>query len=97
MLIFNTCPFRPKALLGLEAIRRNEEVVGFIRRGDFGFAINKSIAYGYIQDPNNQTINNNYLKEGTYTLESMGEIFPAQVHLKPPFDPKNLRVKGQYT
>lgn len=92
-----TFSFRPKALLGLEAIYRNDEVVGFIRRGDFGFAIDKSIAYGYIKDPSGKTVDNNYLKEGSYSLESMGEVFPAEIHLKAPFDPKNLRVKGQYS
>lgn len=72
-------------------------MVGFIRRGDYGFAIGKSIAYGYVQDPHGATINNRYIQNGSYSLESMGQVFPAQVHLKAPFDPKNLRVKGQYS
>lgn len=38
-------------MFGLEAIWRNGEVVGHIRRADFGFAIDKTIAYGYICDP----------------------------------------------
>lgn len=38
-------------MFGLEAIWRNGEVVGHIRRADFGFAIDKTIAYGYIRDP----------------------------------------------
>lgn len=97
VFIFKTFFFRPKALLGLEAIFRNDEVVGFIRRGDFGFAVNKSIAYGYVKDPTGKTVDNDYLKEGSYLLESMGEVFPAEIHLKAPFDPKNLRVKGQYS
>lgn len=96
--MYSTClSFRHKALLGLEAIWRDNEVVGFIRRGDFGFSIGKSIAYGYIKDPHGQTINNNYLKSGSYSLESMGQVFPANIHLKAPFDPKNLRVKGEYS
>lgn len=39
-------------MFGLEAIWRNGQVVGHIRRADFGFAIDKTIAYGYIRDPN---------------------------------------------
>lgn len=38
-------------MFGLEAIWRNGQVVGHIRRADFGFAIDKTIAYGYIRDP----------------------------------------------
>lgn len=38
-------------MFGLEAIWRNGQVVGHIRRADFGFAIDKTLAYGYIRDP----------------------------------------------
>lgn len=38
-------------MFGLEAIWRNGQVVGHVRRADFGFAVNKTIAYGYIRDP----------------------------------------------
>lgn len=38
-------------MFGLEAIWRDGHVVGHIRRADFGFAIDKTIAYGYIRDP----------------------------------------------
>uniref|UniRef100_A0ACB8F1A3 Uncharacterized protein n=1 Tax=Sphaerodactylus townsendi TaxID=933632 RepID=A0ACB8F1A3_9SAUR len=38
-------------LFGLEAIWRNGKVVGHIRRADFGHALNKTVAYGYIRNP----------------------------------------------
>lgn len=38
-------------MFGLEAVWRDDKVVGHIRRADFGFAIDKTIAYGYIRDP----------------------------------------------
>ncbi|KFQ99298.1 hypothetical protein N306_14723, partial [Opisthocomus hoazin] len=38
-------------MFGLEAVWRDGEVVGHIRRADFGFAIDKTIAYGYIRAP----------------------------------------------
>lgn len=43
-------------MFGLEAIWRNGRVVGHIRRADFGFAIDKTIAYGYIRDPSGQSV-----------------------------------------
>ncbi len=33
-------------LIGMEAIWRNDKVVGYVRRADFGFYIDKPIAYG---------------------------------------------------
>lgn len=44
-------PCRKVPMFGLEAIWRDGKVVGHIRRADFGFAIDKTIAYGYICDP----------------------------------------------
>ena len=85
-----------KALLGLEAIWRNGQVVGFVRRGEYGFAVEKSMAYGYVKDPDGGPVTTDFLKSGKYSIESMGEVFPAQMHLRAPFDPKNLRVQGIY-
>ncbi|XP_035211181.1 sarcosine dehydrogenase, mitochondrial-like [Stegodyphus dumicola] len=83
-------------LWGLEAIWRYDRVVGFLRRADYGFAIGKSIGYGYVTNPDTGMVSLDYLKSGTYHLESMGVKYPAQYHAKSPFDP-NLRVKGDYS
>lgn len=84
-------------LWGLELIWRNDCIVGFIRRAEYGFALGKSIAYGYVSDPNSDVVTADFLKSGTYQLESMGAKYAAKYHAKSPFDPKNLRVKGIYT
>ncbi|XP_025026898.1 sarcosine dehydrogenase, mitochondrial, partial [Python bivittatus] len=83
-------------LFGLEAIWRNGQVVGHIRRADFGHAINKTIAYGYVHHPDGGPVSLEFVKEGDYILERMGVPFPAKVHPKSPFDPENKRVKGIY-
>lgn len=83
-------------LLGLEAIRRNGELVGFLRQGEYGFHIKKSIGYGYVKHPEGSKVTNKFLEEGEYTVERMGEVYQAQVHIKSPFDPGNKRVQGIY-
>ncbi|XP_052037900.1 sarcosine dehydrogenase, mitochondrial [Apodemus sylvaticus] len=83
-------------MFGLEAIWRNGHVVGHVRRADFGFAVNKTIAYGYIRDPSGGPVSLDFVKSGEYALERMGVTYAAQVHLKSPFDPDNKRVKGIY-
>ncbi|XP_015921050.1 sarcosine dehydrogenase, mitochondrial [Parasteatoda tepidariorum] len=83
-------------LWGLEVIWRDDRIVGFLRRADYGFAIGKSIGYGYVTDPDGGNVTVPYLKSGTYHLESMGVKYAAQYHAKSPFDPDNLRVKGIY-
>lgn len=83
-------------LWGLEAIWRNDRVVGFIRRADYAFALGKSIGYGYVTDPDGGYVTQDYLREGSYFLESMGNMHKATWHAKSPFDPNNKRVKGIY-
>ncbi|XP_025779451.1 sarcosine dehydrogenase, mitochondrial [Puma concolor] len=83
-------------MFGLEAIWRNGQVVGHVRRADFGFAVDKTLAYGYIRDPSGQSVSLDFVKSGDYALERMGVAYPARAHLKSPFDPDNKRVKGIY-
>lgn len=47
---------RKVPMFGLEAIWRNGQVVGHVRRADFGFAVDKTLAYGYIRDPSGQSV-----------------------------------------
>lgn len=83
-------------MFGLEAIRRNGQIAGHIRRGDFGFTIDKTIAYGYLCNPDGGTVSLDFARDGEYMLERMGVTYPAKVHLKALFDPENKRVKGIY-
>ena len=83
-------------LHGLEAITRDGHVAGFIRRADYAHSLDRSIAYGYVVHHNGEVVTTDYLKSGTYQLEHMGELVPATIHTKSPFDPRNLRVKGHY-
>ncbi|KAK7075104.1 hypothetical protein SK128_005196 [Halocaridina rubra] len=83
-------------LWGLEGIWRDGKPVGYIRRADYAFALGRSLGYGYVQHPDKSIVTNDFLKSGTWKIESMGEYIDATVHIRPPFDPKNLRVKGLY-
>jgi len=81
----------------METIWRNNEPAGYLRVGDFGFTVNSSMGYGYVCSPNaDVAINNKYLLDGEYHIESMGVKYKAQIHLKPLFDPGNKRMNGIY-
>lgn len=84
------------ALHGLEAIWRDDEVVGFTRRGEYGFALGQSLACGYVRRPDGAPVSSDYLASGNYWLESLGRRFKANFHSKVPFDPTNKRVSGVY-
>ena len=38
-------------------------------------------------------VNNQYLKEGSYEIEIDGRLWPASLHLTPPYDPRSKRVR----
>ena len=83
-------------LNGLEAIYRDGVIIGYLRRGDYAFALDKSIGYGYVRHPEGKKVTLKWLKEGNYELERMGIKYNATYHSKSPFDPDNKRVKGIY-
>lgn len=82
-------------LHGGEAIWRNNECVGFIRRASFGHSIGKSIGYGYIHS---ESISKSFLNSGKYEIEILNQTrVPATFHPKVLFDPRNDRPKGIYS
>ncbi|CAH0722411.1 unnamed protein product, partial [Brenthis ino] len=83
------------AIYGQEAIYRNSEPVGYVRRGDYGFYLDKSIGIGYITNKGSQ-VTKDYLVKGDYAIEVMGKRYKANLHLKSPFDPTGQRLLGNY-
>lgn len=83
-------------IYGHEVIWRDNQVVGFLRRADYGFALDSSIGIGYVEHPRGEIVTKAYLTNGAYEIEMMGKRHPADLHLSSPFDPKNLRLMGQY-
>lgn len=79
-------------LLGRETILRNGERVGWLTSGGYGHTIGKAIGYGYIRDP--RGVDADHVLSGDYELEIATERFPAQVSLRPFYDPAGIRVKS---
>ncbi|XP_072936264.1 sarcosine dehydrogenase, mitochondrial [Epargyreus clarus] len=83
------------ALFGQEAIFRNGEPVGYLRRGDYAFFLDKPIGIGYISNKGSE-VTKAYLNDGNYEIEVMGKKYKANLHLKSPFDPNGQRLLGNY-
>lgn len=83
-------------LWGLECIYRNGEPVGYLRRAEFGYSINKSIGQSYVHRRDGKSIDIDYLKHATYEVDVMGCLHPAQLHLRTPFDKTDQRILGFY-
>lgn len=90
-------------LWGLEAVYRNNEIVGHLRRGDWAYSFDCALGQCYIKRSNISTasaidkpIDIDYIKSGKYQIEVMGKLYDADIHLRSPFDPKGRRILGEY-
>ncbi|KAK3866803.1 hypothetical protein Pcinc_027685 [Petrolisthes cinctipes] len=87
-------------LWGLEGLKRDGQFVGYLRRAEYAFTLGRAIGYGYVRRPDRDSgsgvVDREFLASGTWEIEIQGRPYPATLHLKHPFDPKNLRVKGIY-
>ncbi|XP_023012335.2 sarcosine dehydrogenase [Leptinotarsa decemlineata] len=84
------------ALYGFETIWRDDAIVGFLRRGEYGFSLESSIGIGYVEHPEGKVVDTEFLKSGTYHIEVRNKKYPATLYLNSPFDPKNQRIRGHY-
>lgn len=81
---------------GLECIWRDGQPVGYLRRGEFAYALGTSVGQGYVSNPDGSPVTKDFVKNGKYQIEVMGELYDADVYLKTPFDPENRRIEGFY-
>lgn len=91
-------PRELEPMWGLEGILLDGQPVGMVRRAEHAFALDKTIAYGYVSRPDGGKVTNAWLREteGRWQLDLMGRHVPADLHLKMPFDPQNRRLQGEY-
>jgi len=82
-----------RMLWGGEAILRDGKPVGFVSSAAFGHTFGCPVAMGYINHPDG-VADTAYLTSGRYEIDVAGELLPATVHLKAPYDPRSERVKS---
>ena len=73
--------------LGNEPIYYKNERVGLTTSGSYGFRVNKSLAFAYV----NSDLTKNDTK---FLIDIQGKKVKAKIIEEPAFDPKNLRLKS---
>jgi 4-methylaminobutanoate oxidase (formaldehyde-forming) len=79
-------------LHGRETIFRDGRRVGWLSSGGFGHTLALGLGYGYVRDAENG-VDADYVLSGSYELEVATERLPAQVFLRPLYDPEMVRVR----
>ena len=79
-------------LLGDEPIYRDGVIVGRTTSGNYGHALGRSVAMGYLENEEGATPG--WIRSGSYEIEVATERFSANVRLSPPYDPKGEKIKA---
>jgi glycine cleavage system aminomethyltransferase T len=88
----------PDAMIwGGELVLRDGVAVGQVTSGAWGEAVGGCVALAYVRHPAGDVLTPDAARSGRYQVNVGGELFPAAVSLRPPFDPAGDRVKGRYS
>lgn len=76
-----------------EIIYRDGVAVGNIMAGAYGHTLGASVGVGPVENEGG-IVTAEYIKSGTYEIDIAGERYPAEVSLRPMYDPQMKRVRS---
>jgi glycine cleavage system aminomethyltransferase T/glycine/D-amino acid oxidase-like deaminating enzyme len=80
-------------LWGGELLLRDGVAVGQLTSAAWGEAVGRAVGLGYLRHPAGDVITPAFLRAGRYQVNAGGDLYPATVSLRPPFDPSGARVR----
>jgi len=78
---------------GGELLLRDGCAAGQVTSAAWGEAIGSSVGLAYVRHPGDEVMTADLARAGSYQVNVGGELCPATVHLRPPFDPAGRRIK----
>jgi 4-methylaminobutanoate oxidase (formaldehyde-forming) len=78
-------------LFHAEVVRRDDRPVGYVRAASYGFTLGGAV--GLVMVEAGEPVTNAYLSSGTWDIEIAGCRYPAQVSMRPLYDPDNVKIK----
>ena len=82
-------------LWGGELLLRDGVPAGQLTSGAWGAAVGAPVGLGYLWDSAGGVAGREFIASGRYEVNAGGAVCPAQVSLRPPFDPDGARVRGR--
>jgi 4-methylaminobutanoate oxidase (formaldehyde-forming) len=87
----------PDAMIwGGELVLRDGVAVGQVTSGAWGETLGACAGLAYLRDPDGGVLTADAIRTGTYQVNVGGDLHPATVTLRPPFDPSGHRIRGHY-
>jgi glycine cleavage system aminomethyltransferase T/glycine/D-amino acid oxidase-like deaminating enzyme len=81
-------------LWGGELVLRDGVAVGQIRSAGWAGSLGASVGIAAIWRRDGEAVTADHLRAGTYAVDVAGDIRPLSVHLRPPYDPLNARIRA---
>ena len=78
-------------LFHAEIVRRDGVAVGYVRAGSYGFSLGGAVGLFMIEA--GEPVNGDYIAKGKWEVEIAGNIYPAEVSLRPFYDPEMKKIK----
>jgi glycine cleavage system aminomethyltransferase T/glycine/D-amino acid oxidase-like deaminating enzyme len=75
-----------------EIVRRNGKAVGYVRAGSYGHTLGGAVGLFMLEA--HGPVTQDYLNAGKWEIEIAGSTYPAEVSLKPFYDPEMKRIKA---
>jgi glycine cleavage system aminomethyltransferase T len=75
-----------------EVVYRNSKRIGYVRAGSYGHTLGGAV--GLVMLEAGEPINADFLAQGKWEIEIAGRIYPAEVSLRPMYDPDNKKIKA---
>ena len=74
-----------------EIVLRNGEPVGYVRAGSYGHTLGGAVGLAMVRGDH---VDKTWLDDGEWAVEIAGRVYPAEVSLRPFYDPGMERVKA---
>jgi 4-methylaminobutanoate oxidase (formaldehyde-forming) len=78
-------------LFHAEIVFRNGKPVGDVRAGSYGFSLGGAIGLAMVEG---NPVDSAYIEEGKWEVDIAGTLYPAEVSLRPMYDPTMQKVRA---
>ena len=79
-------------LFHAEVVRRNGKPIGYVRAGSYGHTLGGAVGLFMIEA--GEPINAAYVKDAKWEIDIAGKLYPAEVSLRPLYDPEMAKIKS---
>lgn len=79
-------------LFHAEVVRRNGMPVGYVRAGSYGFSLGGAVGLFMLEA--GEPVTADFIARGSWEIDIAGTLYPAEVSLRPFYDPEMRKIKG---